>query len=256
MAVLCERSIQNILYIVIQITVISGKQCYIRETNQNLTKCEVSDWFAWNCFCCGTDVLQQNEANRVRGICCSEVAGQNIEKCKTECNIKVAVTESGLCAEHCSHITRASFCSFATTTSPSTISLLEISTLKPHQELISDGTTRRLAEGTRPNEDKEDGATTVNLGNITTSWYVTAQPWAVETGTNNEKDESPTTTVNLGNTNTSGYVTAQPWAGVTGTNNEKDESPTATVNLGNINTFCYIGSWTVREHINTSSTYI
>ena len=166
MAVLCERSIQNILYIVIQISVISGKQCYFRETNQNLTKCDVSDWFACNCFCCGTDVLQQNWANRVRGICCPEVAGQNIEKCKTECNITVAVTESGLCADHCSHITSTSFFSFATTPSP-----------------------------------------------------LTAQPWAGETGTNNEKDERPITTANLC-------------------------------------TFCYIGPWTVQQHINASSTYI
>ena len=178
MAVLCKRKIQFIVVIVFEITVVWGKQCFLRETNQNLTKCEVSDWFAWNCICCGKDVLQQNGAMRDRGICCPEGVGQNITNCKTECNITVAVNERGLCADHCSYITRASFCSFATTPSQSTISSLEISTLKSHQELINDGTTWRLAERTRANDDKEDGATTtVNNGNINTFCFI--GPWEV-----------------------------------------------------------------------------
>ena len=95
------------------------KRCFFPETNQTIDKCQLSDWFPWDCLCCGSDVLQQTLAMHNRGMCCP--VGVDSNTCKRECNFHTATSEQGLCADHCSHLMRLSWCSIskdATTRNP------------------------------------------------------------------------------------------------------------------------------------------
>jgi len=109
---MARRVIKHTVYLILLLFAEShGKQCYFRETNQKIDKCQVSEWFPWNCVCCGSNVLQQKMAMRDRGMCCSD--GADMETCKSECNITASLSEMGYCADHCSYLTRTSFCSLA-----------------------------------------------------------------------------------------------------------------------------------------------
>jgi len=90
-----------------------GKQCSFPGANNPYEKCQVSEWLAWDCACCGTDVLRYNLAMRSKGICCPDEAGANVAMCKSECNItNVETAGKGLCGDFCFHKTELSPCSF------------------------------------------------------------------------------------------------------------------------------------------------
>jgi len=107
--------------------------CYLAITNERLQPCQVSQWIAWNCTCCGLNALNLHLATRARGLCCPVDKSHDYGACKRYCNISESmIFEYGSCGFNCRQTLRPSPCLHTTRGSTRAVSFTPLPASSTH----------------------------------------------------------------------------------------------------------------------------